>query len=708
MALTLDERPTAPRPLAAPDPDARGTTAWRTWPLTVLVLAFPVWWILGLSAFVPILATVPMAVDLVRHGSVRLPRGALWWGLFVVWLLASGLMLWVDAPGAVPGGGGGRLMVYGYRVAWYLACTVVLLWLGNADERQVRTDVVLRLLGWMFVWTVLGGLLGTFLPRFEVTSAVELALPGGLRSNGFVQSLVHPQASTMTTFLGHVEYRPNAPFSFANSWGANLSLYLPFFLLGWCRRGAGWRRVVAPVVLVLAALPVVYSMNRGLWLALGAGAAFVVVRWALRGNLAHVVALATALVVAALVLWASPLADVVSERLANAHSNDRRSELLERTVTSTLEGSPVVGFGSTRDVQGSFASIAGGSTPDCPACGVPPLGTQGHLWGVIFTTGVVGAAFFLLFFVRRAWAHWRCRTPVETLAAVILLFFAIELFVYDTLGLPLMTVMAALALAWRERDDDGTDLAHVRARLRHAAPLVVALTVAGAGVGMVVAAQQPEVYAARTSLLLARPPVALDPDSGTERKNQEITVDTEAALVVSAGTLDRIDRTISGQAALRDAITITAAPNTDVLTIEYRSTDADRASAVADELAAGYLDSRADYLALRREQVLASLDTALRNAIELDTAGDSSRPLLTEERVQRYIDNVLLATTEAGEVVRSARSVRLPDEAAVPVVSGALLGLLSALALDALLSVVHRRPSGLPPVASPTPARSRP
>lgn len=705
MTTALDV-PSPARELAARTTEAGPRPPWRLWPLAVVTIAFPVWWILGLSAFVPILATVPMAVDLVRHGHVRLPRGAVWWALFLVWLLASGFMLWVDAPGAVPGGGGGRLLVYGYRVAWYLACTVVLLWLGNADERSVGTEAVARLLGWMFVWTALGGLLGVLLPRFEVTSVVELALPGGLRNNAFVQSLVHPQASTMTTFLGYVEYRPNAPFSFANSWGANFSLYLPFFLYGWCRRGAGPRRAVAGVVLLLAVVPVVYSMNRGLWLALGVGTAFVVLRWAVRGNVAHLVALAALVAVATVAFLASPLADVVSERLANAHSNDRRSQLLERTVTSTLEGSPVVGFGSTRDVQGSFASIAGGSTPDCPACGVPPLGTQGHLWGVIFTTGLVGAAFFLLFFLRRLRSHWRCRTPMETIAVAVLLFFAVELFVYDTLGMPLMTVMAALALAWRERadPDDAVLLASARARVRHAAPLGIALVVAGAGAGLVVAAQQPPVYSAQTSLLLARPPIALDPESGTEKKDSEITVDTEAALVVSAGTLDRIERSIEGQARLRDAITITAAPNTDVLTIAYRSVDPERARVVADELAAGYLDSRADYLALRRSQVLSSLETALQNALELDAIGDGSNPLLTGERVQRYIDNVLLATTEAGEVIRTASVERLPDGPAVPVVSGALLGLMSAIALDVLLHTVHR-----PTRASRRPVpRSRP
>ena len=96
-------------------------------------------------------------------------------------------------------------------------------------------------------------------------------------------------------------------------------------------------------------------------------------------------------------------------------------------MNSTLKGSPVVGFGSTRDVQGSFASIAGASTPDCPRCGVPPLGTQGHIWQLIFSQGFVGLGLFLTFFGMALARCWRCRTTVETLCTFTLSFFLLLL-----------------------------------------------------------------------------------------------------------------------------------------------------------------------------------------------------------------------------------------------------------------------------------------
>ena len=95
-------------------------------------------------------------------------------------------------------------------------------------------------------------------------------------------------------------------------------------------------------------------------------------------------------------------------------------------------GSPVVGFGSTRDVEGTFTSIAGGATPSCPACGVPPLGTQGQLWLVLFSQGWIGTLFFLTFFVLALRRTWRCRTVDQTVTTFVVGIFLLQLSVYDT------------------------------------------------------------------------------------------------------------------------------------------------------------------------------------------------------------------------------------------------------------------------------------
>ena len=325
-------------------------------------------------------------------------------------------MLFADAPGAVPGGNTSRILIFAYRGAWYLTTTVILLWVANLRESELPTRWVYQLLGFMFVVTAVGGLVGVLAPSIEFTSAVEMLLPRGLRSNGLVQAIVHPAVADVQNVLGRLEARPKAPFPYANSWGSNLLLFLPFFLVAWFRQGPRWQRFAGPVVLAMATVPVVYSLNRGLWVCLVLGAVGFLWLQVGKGRPLDTLLSGGLLALIALIFWLSPLSTIVQERVDNQHSNARRGELLTQTVNSTIKGSPVVGFGSTRDVQGSFASIAGGSTPDCKACGVPPLGTQGHIWQLIFAQGFVGMALFLTFFGMALARCWRCRTTTETLA----------------------------------------------------------------------------------------------------------------------------------------------------------------------------------------------------------------------------------------------------------------------------------------------------
>lgn len=419
------------------------------WPLSVLFLGFPLWWATGLSTFVFIAVAVPMLVELLRRGRIRAPRGFGLWVLFLLWMLAGITMLWAEAPGTTTGGGFGRLLVFAYRAAMYVSATVVLLYVVNLDEKELPSRRVMRLLGVMFVVTTTGGVLGVVAPHFEFKSLMEYVLPGGLAGNDFINRMIHPAAANISTILGYEEARPIAPFAFANSWGANLSLFLPFFLLAWLGRDGGWRRKLAPLVLAASIVPIVYSLNRTLWLALGVGACFLAVRLAARGRLLAMQALGAGVVVAILVIMLTPLSSILSERIANPHSNERRAQLAIETIQSVAGGSPLLGYGSTRDVEGSFASIAGGATPACPACDVPPFGTQGQLWLVVFTTGFVGLILFLGFFARRFSAHWRDPSPLATAGCCALLFFFIELPFYDTLGAPMFTVMIAIGLLFR-------------------------------------------------------------------------------------------------------------------------------------------------------------------------------------------------------------------------------------------------------------------
>lgn len=677
-------------------------------PFTIVLLGFPLWWVLGLSALLPILIAIPLMLQLARKKNLIVPKGFGWWLLFLVWMLSSVFLLWANAPGAVPGGGLSRLLVFGYRVGWYTSCTVILLWIINSKKSAVSDNRVIRLLGWMFVVTVAGGLLGMIAPKFELTSLLEGLLPHSLSNNSLVRSLVHPAAATLTGFLGRAEYRPIAPFAFANSWGSNLSMYLPFFILGWFSSDASWRRIVGPIILLLAVPPIVYSMNRGLWASLGLGLVFLVGYLLFRGTRKHkfriIIALVGAITIGSLAFAMSPLAATATERLNNAHSNDRRGQLLTQTVVSTLEGSPLVGFGSTRDVQGSFASIAGGATPECPACEVPPLGTQGHLWLVIFSQGLLGASFFLLFFFRQAWQFRRIRSGIELAGMTVLAFLAVQMFIYDTLGMPLFTVMIAIGLMWRHSisngSAEGVRLVSLFPQNRRQVLVIASGIMIGIIVGATVAASRPPLFTAQTSLLLAPTPLYISGSSAAPAA-QSITVDTEAALLLTQRSLVNIQRLYPelSIASIRSNVEISATPNTRVLHVKYQDKKRDRAQSVTSLLVSEYLSVRGDYLRQRRDQVLNDLQNqlvgfdSLESNVEeegsLTVTGDSVEAL---QALQDTIIDLTVSDTNAGEVLQSVASKRARNQPEVLIISYGLAGFLAAICVVSVASHSSGRP----------------
>lgn len=444
MSLSQDLRSAPPAPPAPAGP----RFLKPGWPLAVLYLGFPLWWALGLAQLIFFAMAAAMAVILRRQGAVRVPRGFALWLLFLVWMLAGVFLVSAQAPGTVPGGGFGRLAGFTVWAGWYVAITVAMLYVANT-ARQVSTQRIVRLLGWMFVVTTGFGVLAMLAPTLEFTSPMELLLPRQLVSTNFVHTLIHPSLSSTSEFLGYVQPRPTAPFPYSNAWGNNLALYLPFFILAWFGKDAGWRRTLAPVVLVGAAFPITLSLNRGLWISLALAAVYAAARLAVNGRGRAVQVLVAALLVGGIVFVSSPLYDTLALRLATPHSNDRRAGTAETVVSVAAQGSPVVGYGTTRTMQGSFSSLAGGETAQCRQCAAPPLGTQGFMWRLVLTTGFGGTVLCLAFFLYQFLRRTRGPTPLDVATCTVLLIAVVCFFVYDSLGSAMFTALITIGLMAR-------------------------------------------------------------------------------------------------------------------------------------------------------------------------------------------------------------------------------------------------------------------
>ncbi|MEV0614932.1 hypothetical protein AB0I81_16520 [Nonomuraea sp. NPDC050404] len=417
------------------------------WPIAALLVGYPVWWALGFGGLSVIVLAVPMAVLLWRRRPIRVPRGFGLWLLLLAGYLVSALMLTETPPGTYGAFGPGRVVGYGMRLALYVSILIMVVYLGNLTRRELPQLRLVRMLGVLFVTTVAGGLLGVFLPGFSFTSPVELLLPEWIGGNSFVQNIIHPTAAQTQKVLGFSLARPEAPFEWANAWGSNASVLLVWFVIGWWVYGRTRHRVFVAVVLALAAIPIVYSLNRGLWIGLGLAVLYLIVRVGGRTR----VALCGAAAAATLAFTLSPLASVFAQRLDKPHSNDIRAFTVGATLTAAGH-SPVIGYGNTRNARGNHRTITTGKTDWCDTCGHPPLGSDGQLWLLIITQGFTGAALYVAFFLGAIRRHWRDRSPIGLGGVLVMGLVLLYMFVYDGLVTPLSLYLISFALLWRNAE----------------------------------------------------------------------------------------------------------------------------------------------------------------------------------------------------------------------------------------------------------------
>ncbi|MFG2076589.1 hypothetical protein SAMN05421874_10285 [Nonomuraea maritima] len=414
------------------------------WPVAAFLVGYPVWWALGFGGLSVIVLAVPMAVLLWRRRPIKVPRGFGLWALLLAGYLVSALMLAESPPGTYGELGPGRVVGYLMRLALYTSVLVMTLYLGNLTERELPQLRLVRMLGVLFVTTVAGGLLGVFLPGFSYTSPVELLLPEEIAENAFVRNLIHPTAAQTQMVLGYAAPRPEAPYEWANAWGSNASVLLVWFVVGWWVYGRARHKAFAAAVLALAAIPIVYSLNRGLWIGLGLSVLYLVVRVGGRTRVVTCGLVATA----ALAFVLSPLAPLVAQRLDRPHSNDIRAFTVSATLTAATH-SPVIGYGNTRNATGSHRSITTGKSAWCPTCGHPPLGGDGQIWLLIITQGFTGALLYAAFFLGAIRRHRRDRSPIGLAGVLVMGLVLLYMFVYDGLVTPLTLYMISFALLWR-------------------------------------------------------------------------------------------------------------------------------------------------------------------------------------------------------------------------------------------------------------------
>jgi hypothetical protein len=430
------------------------------WPVTGLLAFYPLWWALGLGVLIFPMLAAPMVLLLLRRRlagrPLRMPPGFGWWALFLVAAVVSIAALGADPAGTVAEPASTRLVAVLYKLLMYVALTVLLVYAGNLTEAELPRRRLVRLLGWLFAVTVAGGLLGMVAGRFQFTSPVEYLLPGSIRFKGFVQSLVHPYAAQIMDLVGGDKPRPAAPWGYTNTWGNNFCLLVGWLVVAaFTGRQKRSTKLFALLCLGVSVAPAVTSLNRGLWIGLGVLIAYVALRYVLMGKVWILAAVGVATAGLVIALVASPLGDTVSARLDNGKSNGVRSFLVDRAIEG-FAGSPIIGYGGTRNTIGGRNSITVGESARCERCGNFTVGGNGQLWQLLYSHGAAGTLGYLGFFGYGLWRFRRDRTPIGIAASAAIVTSFSAMLWYNSLVTPLAFMFLAYALLWRNTNEGDT------------------------------------------------------------------------------------------------------------------------------------------------------------------------------------------------------------------------------------------------------------
>jgi hypothetical protein len=425
-----------------------------SWPITALLVGYPLWWALGIADFMWIILAVPMAARMLvcwAHGSRRL-RVPPWFGLWLLFLIcavAGVAVLSLTAPGTIPSSVPDRVLSYALRTSTYIGVTVLLLYAGNLTELELPRRRLAFMLGLVAIYATIGGLAGMIMPHLQFASPMQSIVPHSAQINPDIQAVIHPGLAQVSNLHIGVRGRPKAPFDYTNAWANCLTILVPWIFVGWWRDGTRRQRLIAAAVVVVAWVPLLYSVNRGAWVGAVLSVVYLAVRLATKGRLAVIRALCAGVLLVVVVVLATPLLGIISHRLVNSTSDDSTRVFLARLAVTDAVSSPVIGYGDTRHERGSPNSIAIGPTPSCELCGQQVVGGTGQLWLLLISNGIVGTVLYFSFFALGIWRYRRDRTVYGIAGVLVLLLSFVYMLVYGALAAPLGFTMLAYGLLWR-------------------------------------------------------------------------------------------------------------------------------------------------------------------------------------------------------------------------------------------------------------------
>jgi hypothetical protein len=238
-----------------------------------------------------------------------------------------------------------RVIAWSWRLSFYLSATVLFLWIYNASRERVPTRAIINGLAGFWVFVIYGGWLAVLYPTLQLHSPAEYIFPHSLLDNTYFYAHVHLQVAQLQRFLGFEEGRPQTFFAYTNAWGSTCAMLTPLALAALAAKpGPVWGRVLK-VTLGLSVVPIIFSLNRGLWLSLGFGLAYAAVRFGALRDVQRVMRVLGAVVLVGVVIAFSPLGGLVSGRFTH-QTGDTSRLARDQAAQSQVAASPWLGYGA--------------------------------------------------------------------------------------------------------------------------------------------------------------------------------------------------------------------------------------------------------------------------------------------------------------------------------------------------------------------------
>ncbi|MFC7547014.1 O-antigen ligase family protein [Plantactinospora sp. GCM10030261] len=398
----------------------------------------PLWWALGAFYLVWPLFGALLLAYLIRRGRVVLPSGTPWWLVFLALAVLSASQLGRSSAG----------LSLALRLAFHITALVVAVYVYTAARELTPWRRILRPLCLFWLALVLLGWVGVVLPQLSLTTPTESLLPAGITQAPFINDMVHLHASEYSPRALNPTYRPSAPYPYTNNWGSTYALLVPCVLGYLLSVRTGPLRLVLMVSLPLSLPPAFLTLNRGMFLSLGAGLLVLAGRAIRRGQVRVVGTVLAVAVLGWLATLLIPVGELIEQRTSTSDTTVDRASLYREVLRSIVD-SPLLGYGAPVTVDTTSANA--------------PVGTQGQFWLVMFSHGIPALCCFVAWFVVVAARLARARSAAGQWLAVVPVIGLVQLPFYGLNFHNLSAAFFAVGLALAAVDGPVRREAHLPA-----------------------------------------------------------------------------------------------------------------------------------------------------------------------------------------------------------------------------------------------------